>query len=31
MKYMFAFSKMEEIHGISNWNVSNVKNFAAMF
>lgn len=31
MKFMFAFTKLEEINGISNWDVSNVKNFSAMF
>lgn len=31
MKMMFAFCRLTELHGIEDWDVSNVKNFAGMF
>lgn len=31
MKMMFAFTKLYEINGIDEWDVSNVRTFAAMF
>ena len=31
MKMMFAFTQLEVLDGISNWDVSNVKTFAGMF
>jgi hypothetical protein len=31
MKMMFAYTQVKDLSEIENWDVSNVKNFTAMF